>query len=87
MKHPLTKPQKEIFDYFCEFYKRYPEHRSPTLKDMATGQVDGVQVCKERASRQSIYPLVQTLIDKGYVTQKFYRNKPYWILAEDDHEK
>ena len=87
MKHPLTKPQKEIFDYFCEFYKRYPEHRSPTLKDMATGQVDGVQVCKERASRQSIYPHVRTLIDKGYVKENFYRNKPYWTLADDDHEK
>jgi len=54
---------------------------------MASGQVDGTQVCKQRASRQSIYPIVQTLIDKGYVTQKFYRNKPYWTLAEDDHEK
>ena len=86
MKHPLSKPQKEIYDYFCEFYKRYPEHRSPTLRDMATGQVDGVQVCKERASRQSIYPHVRTLIDKGYIKEKFYRNKPYWILAEADDE-
>tara|TARA_B100000035_G_scaffold245939_1_gene214618 strand:+ start:279 stop:527 length:249 start_codon:yes stop_codon:yes gene_type:complete len=82
----LSKPQKEIYDYFCEFYKRYPEHRSPTLKDMATGQVDGIQVCKERASRQSIYPHVRTLIDKGYIKEKFYRNKPYWILAEADDE-
>ncbi len=86
MRHPLSKPQKEIYDYFCEFYKRYPEHRSPTLKDMATGQVDGIQVCKERASRQSIYPHVRTLIDKGYIKEKFYRNKPYWILAEADDE-
>ncbi len=86
MKHPLSKPQKEIYDYFCEFYKRYPEHRSPTLRDMATGQVDGIQVCKERASRQSIYPHVRTLIDKGYIKEKFYRNKPYWILAEADDE-
>lgn len=85
MKHP-SKPQKEIYDYFCEFYKRYPEHRSPTLRDMATGQVDGIQVCKERASRQSIYPHVRTLIDKGYIKEKFYRNKPYWILAEADDE-
>jgi len=86
LRHPLSKPQKEIYDYFCEFYKRYPEHRSPTLKDMATGQVDGIQVCKERASRQSIYPHVRTLIDKGYIKEKFYRNKPYWILAEADDE-
>tara|TARA_B100000965_G_scaffold269868_1_gene228308 strand:- start:17229 stop:17489 length:261 start_codon:yes stop_codon:yes gene_type:complete len=86
LKHPLSKPQKEIYDYFCEFYKRYPEHRSPTLRDMATGQVDGIQVCKERASRQSIYPHVRTLIDKGYIKEKFYRNKPYWILAEADDE-
>ncbi len=86
MKHPLSKPQKEIYDYFCEFYKRYPEHRSPTLRDMASGQVDGVQVCKERASRQSIYPHVRTLIDKGYIKEKFYRNKPYWILAEADDD-
>ena len=86
MKHPLSKPQKEIYDYFCEFYKRYPEHRSPTLRDMATGHVDGIQVCKERASRQSIYPHVRTLIDKGYIKEKFYRNKPYWILAEADDE-
>lgn len=86
MKHPLSKPQKEIYDYFCEFYRRYPEHRSPTLRDMASGQVDGVQVCKERASRQSIYPHVRTLIDKGYIKEKFYRNKPYWILAEADDE-
>jgi len=53
---------------------------------MATGQVDGIQVCKERASRQSIYPHVRTLIDKGYIKEKFYRNKPYWILAEADDE-
>ena len=86
MKHPCLNHRRKSTIISASSTDAIRSIGSPTLKDMATGQVDGVQVCKERASRQSIYPHVRTLIDKGYIKENFYRNKPYWTLADDNDE-
>ena len=54
MKYPMSKAQKEIYDYIVEFYKEQPE-LTPSLRDMCSGRVGDRQICKPRASRTSAY--------------------------------
>ena len=81
MKYPMSKAQKEIYDYIVEFYKEQPK-LTPSLRDMCSGRVGDRQICKPRASRTSAYGLVKSLCDKGYLEERFYRNVAYWVPAD-----
>ena len=78
MRHPLSQAQKEVYDFIVEFYKAYPD-RNPSLRDIGTGMVNGKQICKPRKSTRSQWTLIQKLIDKDYLEQRFYRNVAYWV--------
>ena len=81
MRHPMSRSQKEIYDYIVAFYKAFPG-RSPSLRDMCTGKVGEKQICKQRANREGARRLVKFLCDKGYLEERFYRNVPYWVPIE-----
>ena len=81
MKYPMSKAQKEIYDYIVEFYKEQPG-LTPSLRDMCSGRVGDRQICKARSSRTSAYGLVKSLCDKGYLEERFYRNVAYWVPTD-----
>ena len=81
MKYPMSKSQKEIYDYIIEFYKEYPT-LTPSLRDMCSGRVGDKQVCKARTGREGARKLVKSLCDKGCLEERFYRNVAYWVPAD-----
>lgn len=81
MKPPMSKSQKEIYDYIVAYSKEYP-NQAPSLRDMCTGKVGDQQICKPRSNREGARRLVKFLCDKGYLEERFYRNVAYWVPVE-----
>ena len=79
---PLTPAQEEIYKYILEFQKVH-KNRTPSLREIGSGYIDGKKVIPERKSKGSTYKLVKTLVKKQYVTQKFWENVPYWVVENE----
>lgn len=79
---PLTPAQEQIYTYITEYQKVY-KNRAPSLREIGTGYINGKKVIPERKSKGSTYKLVKTLVNKEYITQRFYKNVPYWVVEDD----
>tara|TARA_B100000963_G_C22634729_1_gene676948 strand:- start:2334 stop:2597 length:264 start_codon:yes stop_codon:yes gene_type:complete len=82
---PLTPAQEQVYTYIVEFQKVH-KNRTPSLREIGSGFIDGKKVIPERKSKGSTYKLVKTLVKKNYVTQKFYENVPYWVVENDKQD-
>tara|TARA_B100000035_G_scaffold283741_1_gene266175 strand:- start:580 stop:843 length:264 start_codon:yes stop_codon:yes gene_type:complete len=82
---PLTPAQEQIYTYIVE-YQKVHKNRTPSLREIGSGFIDGKKVIPERKSKGSTYKLVKTLVKKEYVTQKFYENVPYWVVENDKQD-
>jgi len=82
LKPPLTKAQEEVLTYFKKFFE-VNEVRTPTIREICSGKIDGERIIKERKSSASGYLLVRHLVAKGYLEEHLYRSVPYWKLAND----
>ena len=82
---PLTPAQEQIYTYIVE-YQKVHKNRTPSLREIGSGFIDGKKVIPERKSKGSTYKLVKTLVKKQYVTQKFYENVPYWVVENDKQD-
>lgn len=79
---PLTLAQEQIYTYIKEFQKVH-KNRTPSLREIGSGYIDGKQVIPERKSKGSTYRLVKTLVKKKYVVQKFWDNVPHWVVDDE----
>jgi hypothetical protein len=85
LRHPMTKIQKETYDFVCKFWQ--VEGRNPTLAEMQKGRIRDEQISPERASRTSPYRAVQALVRLGYLESVNAREKgnvTYWRPAPED---
>ena len=76
------KRQKQFFITFRNF-KEAHKVRTPTVKEVCSGIVDGKQVIDERKSTSGVYSAIKHLVAKGYLEEHLYRSVPYWIVAND----
>ena len=79
MKHAPTRTQKELLDFIIQFYKVY-DYR-PSLRDMSEGKINNRLVIKSR-TRQATWRVVQRLIEKQWLEQRFFKNVAYWVPAD-----
>lgn len=79
---PLTQAQEQIYIYIQEFQKVH-KNRSPNLREIGSGYIDGKKVIPERKSKGSTYRLVKTLVKKNYIAQKFWDNRPHWVVVDE----
>lgn len=82
MRPPLTKRQEAVLHYFTKFQEVH-KVRTPTVKEVRSGMVDGEQVIDERKSTSGVYAAIKHLVAKGYLEEKLYRSIPYWVIAND----
>jgi SOS-response transcriptional repressor LexA len=65
MKHGLTRKQKAVFDFIRLYIKA--NGVSPSVRDIATGKIDGHQVMSERSSLQSVHRMIKCLEQRGWI--------------------
>ena len=82
MRPPLTKRQEAVLHYFEKFQEAH-KVRTPTVREVCSGVVEGKQVIDERKSTKGVYDTVKHLVAKGYLEEHLYRSVPYWVIAND----
>lgn len=65
MKHGLTLKQKAVFD-FIHLYIR-ANGVPPSVRDIASGKIDGQQVMSPRVSTQSVHRMIKQLELRGWI--------------------
>lgn len=82
MRPPLTKRQEAVLHYFKKFQEAH-KVRTPTVREVCSGMVEGEQVIDGRKSTKGVYDTVKHLVAKGYLEEHLYRSVPYWVIAND----
>jgi len=82
LRPPLSKRQEEVFHYFKKFQEVH-KVRTPTVREVGSGMVNGEQVIDSRKGTSAIYGAIKHLVAKGYLEEHLYRSVPYWVIANE----
>tara|TARA_Y100000996_G_scaffold397818_1_gene365249 strand:- start:1127 stop:1375 length:249 start_codon:yes stop_codon:yes gene_type:complete len=82
LRPPLTKRQEEVLHYFVKFQEAH-KVRTPTVREIGSGMVNGEQIISERKGTSGVYGAIKHLVAKGYLKEHLYRSVPYWVVANE----
>lgn len=78
MRAPLTKTQKEVFDFVVAF--EGAEDRFPSIREISAGRVGDREVIRRR-STSTVHFLVSRLTDKKWLEADQWENRTFWRVA------
>ena len=80
MRPSLTPKQKEVYDFYKEFWK--VEQRCPSLREVCEGRINNKQILEQRAARSTAYAIVNHLVSKNYFDVTYHIDRPSYYPRE-----
>ena len=80
MRPSLTAKQKDVLDFIQKFWEI--ENRCPSLREICEGRINNTQILERRSARSTAHAIINHLVSKNYLSEKYWNDRPYYFLSE-----
>lgn len=74
----LTMKQQEVYDFLRMYHKVHGVF--PTVREISSGQIEGQQVIRARASHTSVQRMLKAIQERGWITVMPMRGRAIKLL-------